>query len=112
MPLPDPSRVVFDPALLKSAEELLRGRPEQAAVAAANALTIDAGAFGQVPGGAAAGSRLQTFAGRARTEMFAVATDVANLAEGTGQARQLATDVNGQTQAIAKRGTPGGTNGR
>jgi hypothetical protein len=111
MPVPDGSRVVFDPALLRSAEELLRGRPEKAAVAAANALTIDGGAFGTVPGGAAAGTRLQTFADRARTQLFAVATDVASLAEGTGQARQLATDVNGQTRAIAQRGTPGGTNG-
>jgi hypothetical protein len=104
----DADRVVFDPALLGRAENLLRGRPKQEAVGAANSLKIDAGAFGQVPGGAEAGGRLESFATRVRTELFAVSTDLADLAEGTGQARQLATDVNGQTQAIASRGTPGG----
>lgn len=108
----DATRAVFDPGLLGSAETLLRGKPEQQAVSSANALQIDVSAFGQVPGGAEAGARLQAFATRARTELTGVSTEVANLASGTGTARHLATDVDPETQSVARRGaSSGGTGG-
>lgn len=99
-------RVVFDPVLLQAAETTLRGRPEKAAVDLANSLAVTAGAFGTVPGGAEVGGRLDSWATRARSEMLRVATDVADLAERTGRAKQMATDVDGQTQVIAQRGAP------
>jgi hypothetical protein len=106
-------RVVFDPDLLGRAETVLQGRPEQPATSQVGALQIDAAAFGTVPGGAEAGARLESFVSRMRTELTAVSADVADLAGRTGQAKQLATEVNGMTQTVAHQGTPrGGSGGR
>lgn len=106
----DATRAVFDPTLLGNAQTVLDGKPEQPAVDAASSLKIDVSAFGTVPGGAEAGSRLQAFAQRARTELSGVSAEVASLASGTATAKQLATQIDPQTQAVARRGAPTGGN--
>ena len=113
MPEVGEDRKVFDPDLLGRGETVLQGKPEQQAVSLAGALRIDVAAFGEVPGGAEAGARLESFAAVLRTELGAVSADVADLAGRTGQAKQMAIEVNGRTQAVAHQGSvTGGYGGR
>lgn len=94
----------FHARLFEKAERLMAKHPEQRARAGAARLSFADGAFGTVPGAGEAATRTRDWTAQLRTQLDRVAAEVTDLAGGTRTAKQLAIDVNGATQAIARRG--------
>jgi len=107
MTAPDDGYVAFDSPALEAERKVLEARPEQQAATAINAMVVDAGAFGTVPGGTAAAGRVQSWVQRTRTEMDRVGAEVADLQVCTRKARELSDRAAADTIAAARTGTPG-----
>jgi hypothetical protein len=90
----------------ESERQVLAGRPERRASEAINTLTVDGAAFGTVPGGSAAAGRVNSWVDRSRTEMARVVTEVTDLEQSTGRARDLCLHGEAATTAAAHTGTP------
>jgi hypothetical protein len=102
----DGGNLVFDPALFGQAEQVLAGRPEQPAKAIVDGLTFEPAAFGTVPGASAAHARTAGWVERTKTEMGRVGAEVADLEVCTREVKGMAVEVNGDTQAAARLGSP------
>jgi hypothetical protein len=98
--------LVFDPARFERAEQVLTGHPERRAKAIADALTFEAAAFGTVPGASAAQARSAGWVQRTKTEIGRVETEVTDLGARTGDVKGMAIQVNGDTDAAARLGSP------
>jgi hypothetical protein len=92
----------FHARLFEKAEALLARRPEQPAKARIDALTFDGAAFGTVPGAGAAAARTAGWTEQTRTQFGRVGAEVADLEVATRTAKELAADVDGATQAVAR----------
>ena len=95
---------VFHARLFEKAEQLMAKRPEQRARDGAARLIFTDGAFGTVPGAGQVAARAGEWTTRLRGQLDRVAAEVTDLKEGTRTAKELAIDVDGATQAIARRG--------
>jgi hypothetical protein len=85
----------FHARLFEKAETLMARRPEQPAKARIDGLTFEAAAFGTVPGATAAASRTAGWTEQTQTQ-------VADLEVASRTAKELATDVDGATAAVAR----------
>ena len=74
MTAPDDGYVAFDSPALEAERKVLEARPEQPAATAINAMVVDAGAFGTVPGGTAAAGRVQSWVERELSDQAAADT--------------------------------------
>jgi len=95
---------VFHSRLFEKAEQLMAKRPEQRARDGAARLIFTDGAFGTVPGAGQVAARAGEWTTRLRGQLDRVAAEVTDLKEGTRTAKELAIDVDGATQAVARRG--------
>lgn len=113
MTSPNGGSLYFNRAVLDRGASVLKSAPERPAVDAVAAITVDAGAFGTVPGGAEAAGRMQQWADLSKTQMARVTQDVADLGRRTGMARELIDQMDDDTQTVARSitgrlPTPGG----
>jgi hypothetical protein len=101
----DNGRQVFDPLLLEQAAADLRTQnsAQQLTEMLLGALIPEA-AFGQVPGGQGAASRLNQVYESMKAELDKVGVDLSDLASRTLAAAKMAHDVDPATQAAARRG--------
>jgi hypothetical protein len=102
----DDGYVAMNAPAFEAERKLLAGRPERRAAEMIDALTVDAAAFGTVPGGSAAAGRVTTWVDRARTELGRVVTEVTDLERSTAQARDLCLQGQADTTAAARTGNP------
>jgi hypothetical protein len=102
----DDGNLVFDAELFAGAEKVLAGRPEQPAKTIVDALRFEAAAFGTVPGAAAASARTSSWVEQTRTEMGRVGAEVADLEVRAREVKGMAIQVDGDTQAAARLGSP------
>lgn len=98
----DGGNLIFDWELLETARGVLAGKPEQGAVNAADGMSAEVATFGTAPGGAEAAGRLNDWIIQASRDLMTVTTEVESLSLSTGQAAQLARDLDTSTQAIAQ----------
>lgn len=98
--------LIFDGPLLREAETVLKGRPEQALATSTTSTTASPAAFGTAPGGAAAAGRLNAWLAVLSADVATVTTEVANLAVGAGEAARMAEELDPRTQQIAAQGGP------
>ncbi len=92
----------FHARLFEKAETLMARRPEQPAKARIDGLTFEAAAFGTVPGATAAASRTAGWTEQTQTQVGRVGAEVADLEVASRTAKELATDVDGATAAVAR----------
>jgi hypothetical protein len=92
----------FNREVLDKGASVLKSAPERPAVEAVAAITVNAGAFGTVPGGAAAAGRVQQWADQGKTQMARITQDVADLGRRTGMARELIDEMDSDTQTLAR----------
>jgi hypothetical protein len=95
---------VFHARLFEKAEQLMATRPERRARDGAARLIFTDGAFGTVPGAGEVAARAGAWTERLRSQLDRVAAEVSDLEGGTRTAKELAVDVDGATQAVARRG--------
>jgi hypothetical protein len=105
-PTPDDGYVAFNAPALEAERQVLDARPERQAAQVINAMTVDAGAFGTVPGASAAAGRVTAWADRSRTEMDRVVAEVTDLTGCTGTMRDMCVQAEADTSAAALSGTP------
>ena len=94
----------FHARLFEKAEQLMAKRPEKPARDGVARLTFTDGAFGTVPGAGEVATRTGQWTAQLRGQLDRVAAEVTDLEGGTRTAKQLAIDVDGATQAVARRG--------
>ena len=105
-PTPDDGYVAFNAPALEAERRVLDARPERQAAEVINAMTVDASAFGTVPGGSAAAGRVSAWADRSRTEMGRVVAEVTDLTGCTGTMRDMCVQAAADTEAAARTGAP------
>ena len=98
--------VAFNAPALEAERRVLDARPERPAAEVINAMTVDAAAFGTVPGGSAAAGRVTSWADRSRAEMGRVVAEVTDLTGCTGAMRDMCVQAGADTEAAARSGTP------
>jgi hypothetical protein len=98
--------VAFNAPALEAERRVLDARPERSAAEVINAMTVDAAAFGTVPGGAAAAGRVTSWADRSRAEMGRIVAEVTDLTGCTGTMRDMCVQAGADTEAAARSGTP------
>jgi len=105
-PTPDDGYVAFNAPALEAERQVLDARPERQAAQVINAMTVDAAAFGTVPGASAAAGRVTAWADRSRAEMDRVVAEVTDLTGCTGTMRDMCVQAGADTEAAARSGTP------
>ena len=105
-PTLDDGYVAFNAPALEAERRVLDARPERQAAEVINAMTVDASAFGTVPGGSAAAGRVSAWADRSRTEMGRVVAEVTDLTGCTGTMRDMCVQAGADTEAAARTGAP------
>lgn len=105
-PAPDDGYAAFDAPALEAERRVLDARPERPAAEVINAMTVDAAAFGTVPGASAAAGRVTAWADRSRAEMDRVVAEVTDLTGCTGTMRDMCVRAAADTEAAARSGTP------
>jgi hypothetical protein len=103
-PRPGEGYTAFHARLFEKAETLMARRPEQPAKTRIDALTFEAAEFGTVPGADGAAARTAGWAVQTQTQFGRVGAEVADLEVASRTAKELATDVDGATQAVARSG--------
>jgi hypothetical protein len=98
--------VAFNAPALEAERRVLDARPERSAAEVINALTVDAAAFGTVPGASAAAGRVTSWADRSRAEMGRVVAEVTDLTGCTGTMRDMCVQAGADTEAAARSGPP------
>ena len=105
-PTPDDGYVAFNAPALDAERRVLDARPERSAAEVINAMTVDAAAFGTVPGASAAAGRVAYWAAQSRAEMGRVVAEVTDLTGCTGTMRDMCVQAGADTEAAARSGTP------
>ncbi|HEY0700742.1 MAG TPA: hypothetical protein VGD43_23410 [Micromonospora sp.] len=105
-PTPDDGYVAFNAPALEAERQVLDARPERQAAQVINAMTVNAAAFGTVPGASAAAGRVTAWADRSRAEMDRVVAEVSDLTGCTGTMRDMCVQAEADTSAAALSGTP------
>ena len=98
--------VAFHGRLFEKAQTLMARRPEQPARTRIDGLTFEAGAFGTVPGAAEVAARTADWSDQTRTQYGRVGAEVADLELGCRTCKDLATDADAATSAVAASARP------
>lgn len=96
----------FNAPAIEAERRVLDARPEQPAVDVINAMTVDAAAFGTIPGATAAAGRVTAWADRSRAEMGRVVAEVSDLTTCAGTMRDMCIQADADTRAVARSATP------